>query len=650
MRFAIEDSDSEVSELEDALSSGYSSDDSFTGFEWNQAGPHSSLGRDLRTAASFTDEEVLDSEEEVEFLGLDEPAKTINKHRTPAPWNVFSPCAPSSSLEAMDTNLLRLKQNQIGKPKVSHPSWKYIPLPHPTIVSQQAKAQISLEDVLKEKPDEYYEWIKRSEETAWRDSQTRIAWHSDQLHKITSAARQKVASAQEVKLNDEAEEMRKLMEGMVIKHEKEEKELRQKFKERERALWKDIDDVIESLEKRKAAEEARIQAEIQKKKAEEDAQIAAAEKQAQVQKVEAERRAKEQAMKQTQAKLAREAEERRLEEEKQTQDTERRKVEKKGEAGVLWRKCTERQKWMKTEVTEPIKADKPTITALNRGKRLMTRWLGQTLNTKESTVKITNDVHHILVQQLPSPPSPSSPVILDDTTPKPYVYLVSHLSKVLIKQAESEITSKAASAFPLAKVVVGLMFRGHAAVGEVVYARLVKKCPWVVPFYPAKQPDQPREEYEKSTGRALDESMFDYISRMSSICTLYFAILQTPLVPLLPTTGMPLPTPQQLEILFPPFMRLSYAWTWLALALRDPMPASQAIATLVATWIEIALPQVVSVYGIGQTNKLREVIEREGIQAEKIKGDGGMARDKLGFLLTNWEKGIIDISGRDWAS
>ncbi|WVN89346.1 uncharacterized protein L203_104569 [Cryptococcus depauperatus CBS 7841] len=599
MRFAIEDSDSEVSELEDALSSGYSSDDSFTGFEWNQAVPHSSLGRDLRTAASFTDEEVLDSEEEVEFLGLAEPAKTINKHRTPAPWNVFSP----------------LKQNQIGKPKVSHPSWKYIPLPHPTIVSQQAKAQISLEDVLKEKPDEYYEWIKRSEETAWRDSQTRIAWHSDQLHKITSAARQKVASAQEVKLNDEAEEMRKLMEGMVIKHEKEEKELRQKFKERERALWKDIDDVIESLEKRKAAEEARIQAEIQKKKAEEDAQIAAAEKQAQVQKVEAERRAKEQAMKQTQAKLAREAEERRLEEEKQTQDTERRKVEKKGEAGVLWRKCTERQKWMKTEVTEPIKADKPTITALNRGKRLMTRWLGQTLNTKESTVKITNDVHHILVQQLPSPPSPSSPVILDDTTPKPYVYLVSHLSKVLIKQAESEITSKAASAFPLAKVV-----------------------------------DQPREEYEKSTGRALDESMFDYISRMSSICTLYFAILQTPLVPLLPTTGMPLPTPQQLEILFPPFMRLSYAWTWLALALRDPMPASQAIATLVATWIEIALPQVVSVYGIGQTNKLREVIEREGIQAEKIKGDGGMARDKLGFLLTNWEKGIIDISGRDWAS
>ena len=83
-------------------------------------------------------------------------------------------------------------------------------------------------------------------------------------------------------------------------------------------------------------------------------------------------------------------------------------------------------------------------------------------------------------------------MVLDANTPKSYAYLVSHLSKALIKQAESEVSAKAEAAFPLARVVLGLILRGHAALSEILFARFVKKCPWVVPFYPSKQPVSPK--------------------------------------------------------------------------------------------------------------------------------------------------------------
>jgi nucleoporin GLE1 len=78
-------------------------------------------------------------------------------------------------------------------------------------------------------------------------------------------------------------------------------------------------------------------------------------------------------------------------------------------------------------------------------------------------------------------------VVLDESTPKPYAYLLSHFSKAIIKQAENEVSAKAEAGFPLARVIVGLFLRGHAALSEILFARLVKKCPWVIPYYPSKQ-------------------------------------------------------------------------------------------------------------------------------------------------------------------
>jgi nucleoporin GLE1 len=83
--------------------------------------------------------------------------------------------------------------------------------------------------------------------------------------------------------------------------------------------------------------------------------------------------------------------------------------------------------------------------------------------------------------------SAAEPVPFSRDLPIAYMYLLSHISKALLHQAENEVLAKAEAAFPLAKLVVGLMLRGHAALGEVLIARFVKKCPWVLPFYPAKR-------------------------------------------------------------------------------------------------------------------------------------------------------------------
>ncbi|ODO08617.1 hypothetical protein L198_00349 [Cryptococcus wingfieldii CBS 7118] len=679
MRFALEDvdSDSDYDILAPVHASVYSDDDddSLDGLEWVNTQPRSSLGRSLRAALDSSDDETtasdgsiefigfggrsgkgkqretdheldaeLDSEDEVEFMGFgpgpSRPRSGMSSSKSSSksqPWNVFGSSSQKKSVSRSHAPAL-LRNSLLTRSATSIPS----------------KTKTDLADALRDE-DGYEGWVKKTELDAWRDNQRRVALQRSQIRDISSNARQKIQSLQQVQMSREAEEMSQMLEGLVIRHRKEEEELQRTFKEREKALWEDIDGVIKAAEKQYAEAEARAAADAQavakKEKEEQDAKIAAAERLALAQKAEVERRAKELALKEQQARSAKEAEERQRQEAEEKAQLESRRRDKKGEAGAMWRQYVEKQQWMKSEVIEAVKADKPTMTALNKSKRMMTRWLGQTLNTKESVTKITNDIHDILVQHLPTLPTTASPIVLNNDIPRPYAYLLSHISKVLISQAQSEITSKPASAYPLGKIVYGLMLRGHAALGDILFARFVKKCPWVVPFYPARQPNQSREEYEQSTGRGTDESSHEYISRMSSLSTLFFAILQTPIPSLISTLPTPLPTPQQLEQLIPVPMRLSYAWTWMALALRDPMPASPPIATLVTTWLEIALAECISVYGRIQTDKIREVLEREGLQGGGLKGDGGMALDKLEFVLDRWRKGDdMALKGKDWAA
>ncbi|WWD21609.1 hypothetical protein CI109_106095 [Kwoniella shandongensis] len=631
MRFGAADS-SDEDEIA-SLDFSYSSDNSFS-LSPSKHDARSSFGKNILAALDSSDSEAaLDSEDEVEMLGLDDG------------WDVIPKKKEEKWRESTRAKSVTPSIKSKGKAKIAIPT---ITWATPNKSSSQGKARI--EELLREEPSDYDRWLKSTDQAAWRDGQKAAQERRGEIRVIASNARARLRGKEDDRVAREAEEMRRLLEGMAIKQNKEEEETARKFAEREKKLWADIDAAIKEVEKKQAELAAAAQAAARKQKEEEAARIAAAEKQAVAQKAEAERKTKEQAEKERLAREAKEAEDRRVAAEKEEQEARSKAAAEKGKAGGEWRKWVEKQKWMKSEVIEPVKADGEVKRGLRQGMRLITRGLGQVVNTQESIVRVTNDLNAILIQQLPSPPTSESPTILNAELPKAYAYLLSHLSKALVKQAESEVNAKADAAFPLARIVIGLLLRGHAALGEVVFARFVKKCPWVIPFFPARQPNQAREEYEKSTGRGSDESLAEYISRMAGISTLYFAILQTPLSSIIPTTSISPPSPTQLETLIIQPLRLPQAWTWLALALKDPMPASPPIAHLVSAWIEIVAHEVVRVYGRGQVEKIWFAIESEGLQGGKIKGDSEAARQRLSLVIgeARREGGAKVPTGRVW--
>lgn len=69
-----------------------------------------------------------------------------------------------------------------------------------------------------------------------------------------------------------------------------------------------------------------------------------------------------------------------------------------------------------------------------------------------------------------------------------YQWVLNHLSKCLIRQAEQEVAVKVDTAYPLARVVIWLLLDGHEKLGEILMARLVKKSCWCLGYVPEKRP------------------------------------------------------------------------------------------------------------------------------------------------------------------
>jgi hypothetical protein len=63
---------------------------------------------------------------------------------------------------------------------------------------------------------------------------------------------------------------------------------------------------------------------------------------------------------------------------------------KRGQTSSEWKTWVDKQRWMKTEVIEVIKADRNTRTTLRTSMRLMTRNLGQVTNAKETVLRVVS--------------------------------------------------------------------------------------------------------------------------------------------------------------------------------------------------------------------------------------------------------------------
>ena len=133
------------------------------------------------------------------------------------------------------------------------------------------------------------------------------------------------------------------------------------------------------------------QAAIRRKQQEDAAKAAAAQKLTEAKRVEEERKAKEEADKARAAAEAEAATGRKVAAEKAKKEEQERAAASKGQAGGEWRKWVDIQRKMKADVIEVVKSDRATKANLRSGMRLITRGLGQVVNTREAVIRVVSD-------------------------------------------------------------------------------------------------------------------------------------------------------------------------------------------------------------------------------------------------------------------
>lgn len=73
-----------------------------------------------------------------------------------------------------------------------------------------------------------------------------------------------------------------------------------------------------------------------------------------------------------------------------TREAEEKAQREQGQTGDQWNKWVGVQKWMKSKVIEPVKADGETKRGLRGLMRGVTRGLGQVVNTRESILRVVS--------------------------------------------------------------------------------------------------------------------------------------------------------------------------------------------------------------------------------------------------------------------
>ncbi|KAI9606741.1 hypothetical protein H4Q26_006278 [Puccinia striiformis f. sp. tritici PST-130] len=196
-----------------------------------------------------------------------------------------------------------------------------------------------------------------------------------------------------------------------------------------------------------------------------------------------------------------------------------------------------------------------------------------------------------------------------------YLWACNHLSKSVIRQAETEVTAKLSTVYPLGRLVVGLMMIGYPELGTILMGRLVKKCYFVAAYRPILTEGQSESDYRKQLGyqpenSSREESRVQYNNRMAGLVALFAAIKQTDPSDVVPSLkGIP----QQEQInRIPPELRLDSSWKWLANTLKAPVISLTATPRVLASFLEVAGQRLYEVYGI-QFIKLIKVILQDGI-------------------------------------
>ncbi|CCO34354.1 Nucleoporin GLE1 AltName: Full=Nuclear pore protein GLE1 [Rhizoctonia solani AG-1 IB] len=288
------------------------------------------------------------------------------------------------------------------------------------------------------------------------------------------------------------------------------------------------------------------------------------------------------------------------------------------------------------KLTRAVEKNAELKSVAGRSRRKLRTRVGQVTNSQSELDKLADAIHDII--------SPSSP------HPAPvYTALLSAFSKYLLLQAETEVTAKLPTAYPLARLVWLVIARGHPKLWEIFWARFVGRTGgWGVAVHITRKPGMSDTEWRKLVGRELEgkndpddkpptlETTSQYTDRMVGQLALYAALLQT----------SPLPGQIQLESVPPPF-RLPKLWTWLARVLNSPdLLSSPSAPQCLSSVLEVAGDRLCETYG-GQFTKLMKAVGE--VVAKGVGGEGETgARVRLGLMVERWEReGKLGLEGRN---
>ncbi|KAF8214965.1 GLE1-like protein-domain-containing protein [Mycena galopus ATCC 62051] len=460
--------------------------------------------------------------------------------------------------------------------------------------------------------DPYEEWEKQTRKDAFRTARKKQIVIQSQIH----AEQDKARSQEALRLADlharQMADVQAQLSTLKLKQQKEEDHLRQGWKERDKLLWQRIDSGIK-LEEDKVR--ARLEAE---RKAREEEERKRQEEETQRRQLEEKRRKEEE----DKRKALEDATRQRLEEEKRNTEAEKQRIQDEKDrtdrlaAEEQFRKAvgltTPQYDWqnarsilmtLKANTMKPIKAEKAKKSAWGEQRRKITPKIGQLTNDPKSIREITDFIH----DQILMPPQRHPPML--------YTGLLASLGKIILMQAETEVTAEKKAAIPLAQVVFTLLDRLETF-PDIFFAQIVRRCGgWAIPCdLPQADFDgrpwaddaerkkmlgfrrssvQPDEVLNSGgTKPFVLEPIVEYMNRISGIMRVYFHILKIP----------PQTRPMH------PMFQLPRCWTWLSRILSDrPLLESPVAAQLIYTALDVLGSHALQVWG-NQWVKILELI------------------------------------------
>lgn len=164
-------------------------------------------------------------------------------------------------------------------------------------------------------------------------------------------------------------------------------------------------------------------------------------------------------------------------------------------------------------------------------------------------------------------------------------FCLDKLAEKIVLQGEEQIVSNGDTAFPIASLAVGLWCR-FPDLGDLLLGHFYMRCPALVPVFFSRDAVDSEVEYLRLCGyKVLEENRLEtetqFVRRVGGLARLYVAILQTPLPPWYNSSssgegaGAPPPGPERV-------------WQWLALCMNAAIREPSLVATLVATFLEVA--------------------------------------------------------------